>query len=128
MLEFKQDDNRPRVVPDHPKDLNERRIAFTERCTPAVILSAVSEMDAGNPCVVAFEKAEAIFVGSRKMTNVQRGLEVRGETETLYKTSLFVLCCGDNHRHTCCCGLAGFFRGPEEEREQNQNCGRACGG
>src|SRR5262245_49334401 len=90
MLEFQQDDNRPRVVPDHPKDLNERRVAFTERCTPAIILSAISEMDAGNPCVVAFEKAEAILVGSRKMTNVQRGLEVHGETETFYNTSFSV--------------------------------------
>src|SRR5262249_29365524 len=87
MLEFEQDDHWPSVVPDRPKDLNQRRVAFTKGRAPAIVLSAVSEMDAGDPFVVALEKPKAIFVGRREMTNIERGLEVEGKCKALYETS-----------------------------------------
>jgi hypothetical protein len=88
MLELKQHDDPPRVISDHAKNLNNGRIALTEWRAPAIVLSSVSQMDAGYSFVVSFEKAEAILVGSRKMTNIQRGLEIRRKFETLYYDNL----------------------------------------
>src|SRR5579864_7672675 len=71
VLKFKQGDNRPLIVADHPKDLYDGSISLAEGCAMSVVSSAVAQMHAGHAIVMLLHKCQAVLIGRSEVASVQ---------------------------------------------------------
>src|SRR5579864_1617396 len=92
MLEFKQRDNGPLVVPNQAENFDNWRVTLAERCAASIILPAIAKMNSGHALMVPFEESQAIPVAGGEVANIQNRLEVGGKGEALLNACLIAEC------------------------------------